>query len=257
MTSTSPRNRLLLTAVILFFAQGCLLVIAHGGLNRASANLAPWSWPDVGDTTTLLLSAIGLFALVVGTMSTLGTMAIIVSLVSPQMRWTDSLQPFALPVVRRLTTTCAALSLTAAATVGGASPVGARTIDEPARTTSQGISDEPVVRTATLESAPSDAPHLPAIRADSQSSTERGMHPSGKTMIAQREATPEHIVVAGDNLWSIAKQHLAASGMSTLSSDTVASYWSDLIAANRDQLRSGNPNLIFPGERIVLPPPTF
>ncbi len=36
---------------------------------------------------------------------------------------------------------------------------------------------------------------------------------------------------------------------------TIARYWQAVIAANRTTLRSGDPNLIFPGELVTLPPP--
>ncbi len=59
-------------------------------------------------------------------------------------------------------------------------------------------------------------------------------------------------VAAGDSLWSIAEAHLTVAGGAAPSLDAVSSYWSRLVAANREL---GDPDLIFPGDRVVLPPP--
>jgi nucleoid-associated protein YgaU len=62
-----------------------------------------------------------------------------------------------------------------------------------------------------------------------------------------------HLVQAGDNLWRIAHAELVARGNAQPDDVTVARYWQTVIAANRRTLRSGNPNLIFPGELVALP----
>jgi hypothetical protein len=66
-----------------------------------------------------------------------------------------------------------------------------------------------------------------------------------------------HTVVAGEHLWGIARDHLgAAHGVSSaeVPAGDVVPYWREVIAANRARIRSGDPDLIFPGERILLPP---
>lgn len=64
-----------------------------------------------------------------------------------------------------------------------------------------------------------------------------------------------HVVVAGDNLWTIAAAAMANGAPQPTHPADVASYWLQVIEANRSRLRSGDPDLIFPGEVIVLPPP--
>ncbi|HEY5985422.1 MAG TPA: hypothetical protein VIV12_03415 [Streptosporangiaceae bacterium] len=64
-------------------------------------------------------------------------------------------------------------------------------------------------------------------------------------------------MVEGDNLWTISRDRLAeATGRraSELSDHEIAAYWLRVIAVNRSSLRSGDPDLIFPGEKIQLPP---
>ena len=58
----------------------------------------------------------------------------------------------------------------------------------------------------------------------------------------------------GDSLWTIAQNHLAAAGKGEPSTRQVTDYWERLKQANRGHLRSGDPDLIYPGEEIILPP---
>ena len=63
-------------------------------------------------------------------------------------------------------------------------------------------------------------------------------------------------VQSGDSLWSIAEETLAE-GLSRddLTNVEIAEYWQLLIAANLDGLVDpGNPDLILPGQVVVLPP---
>jgi hypothetical protein len=68
------------------------------------------------------------------------------------------------------------------------------------------------------------------------------------TVTAATITTGSYTVINGDNLWLIAERRVRAVG-----GDTTAVYWRQLIAANRTTLRSGDPNLIYPGEIISLP----
>jgi nucleoid-associated protein YgaU len=72
-----------------------------------------------------------------------------------------------------------------------------------------------------------------------------------------REAEQAHRVVGGDNLWKIARDHLLrerSGGSGAPTNREVAAYWVKVVEANRDRLHSGDPDLIYPGERITLPP---
>lgn len=71
--------------------------------------------------------------------------------------------------------------------------------------------------------------------------------------VAAADAT--HEVVAGDHLWSIAEDALAAAWGRAPSDGEVEPYWRAVIAANRDVLATpDDPDLIFPGQVVTLPP---
>lgn len=69
-------------------------------------------------------------------------------------------------------------------------------------------------------------------------------------------ASRTHTVVPGDNLWTIAAAELTRQTGRTpdhLAEVEIRNYWVAIITANRPHLRSGDPNLIYPGESILLP----
>ena len=93
------------------------------------------------------------------------------------------------------------------------------------------------------------------------------IYPGERTVLppvaaAPAQPTPEtpvqasHVVVAGENLWTIARDHLAKArgGADEPTTREVAAYWLRVVEANRNRLRSGDADLIYPGERIVLTP---
>lgn len=67
------------------------------------------------------------------------------------------------------------------------------------------------------------------------------------------EASVTYTVQRGDHLWSITAGYLAAHLGRTASAEEIAALWNQVIEINRNLIGSGDPNLIFPGERIVLP----
>jgi hypothetical protein len=53
----------------------------------------------------------------------------------------------------------------------------------------------------------------------------------------------------------MARDRLAAAGKSEPSTRQVTDYWERVKRVNRGHLRSGDPDVIYPGEEIILPPP--
>jgi nucleoid-associated protein YgaU len=54
----------------------------------------------------------------------------------------------------------------------------------------------------------------------------------------------------GDHLWKISARHLHQNSPDS----RVSPYWRRVVAVNTPSLRSGDPDLIYPGETITLPP---
>ena len=66
-----------------------------------------------------------------------------------------------------------------------------------------------------------------------------------------------YVVAPGDNLWTVSAAHLAAmtnQPPGAVPDGAVTAYWQRVCATNQARLRSGDVNVIFPGEQIELPP---
>jgi len=72
----------------------------------------------------------------------------------------------------------------------------------------------------------------------------------------QPEAPRSVVVEPGDHLWLIAERQLEEVAGVGADDVAVGRYWRRVIEANRHRLRSGDPDLIYPGETILLPPIT-
>lgn len=71
------------------------------------------------------------------------------------------------------------------------------------------------------------------------------------------EEAAGHVVQPGDNLWRIAERQVATltgRPAADLAIAEVGSYWIRLVDHNRGRLSSGDPDLIYPGEQLKLPP---
>jgi hypothetical protein len=105
--------------------------------------------------------------------------------------------------------------------------------------------DPPATTTTTqspVVTAPSVAPPAPVVP-----------HSMGPA------ATPEETrwtVRSGDNFWRLAEATMVEALGRTPTPAEVDPYWRRLVEANRPLIRSGDPDLIFPGEIVVLPPVT-
>ena len=63
------------------------------------------------------------------------------------------------------------------------------------------------------------------------------------------------VVEPGDHLWKISAAHIDSLLGRPAQPEEVTPYWLAVIEINRDQIQSGDPDLIYPGELITLPPP--
>jgi hypothetical protein len=162
----------------------------------------------------------------------------VLSAVVPRLRrarWlADLISPRSL---QRLGHGLAGLSLTAglaapapSAGIPAAMPVAAAAAD------GHGAGEAPVPATATMRLVEDTAPEATTDPAS---------------------AAPATITVApGDSFWSIAAGELADSLGAPASDREVVPYWRRLIEANRSRLVDhGNPDLLYPGQELVLPAP--
>ncbi len=78
--------------------------------------------------------------------------------------------------------------------------------------------------------------------------------PDGAVPGPSAQAPAEHTVQPGESLWTIAESRLAGTFGRSPSDAETSPYWALVVAANRDTIRSGNPDLIYPGEIITCPP---
>lgn len=63
----------------------------------------------------------------------------------------------------------------------------------------------------------------------------------------------EIVVRPGDHMWALAEERLATARGRVVSDCEIAPYWLQVVASNMSRIRSGDPDLIFPGEVLVLP----
>jgi nucleoid-associated protein YgaU len=88
----------------------------------------------------------------------------------------------------------------------------------------------------------------------------------GSVAVAQPSGTPDYLPIAlettglvtvivekGDHLWKISARHLEGRLARLPTAAEITPYWQDVVDANRDRLRSGDPDLIYPGETVMLP----
>lgn len=115
---------------------------------------------------------------------------------------------------------------------------------------------------APAPSTPPSTPHTPAtspLPATNNGAASGAAKPPAAS-VATGPPPPDptsHATVAGDDLWSIAAAEVAqvtGRPVASLSNADVAAYWQRVCDANQSHLQSGDVNLIFPGEQIVLPP---
>lgn len=101
----------------------------------------------------------------------------------------------------------------------------------------------------------------PTVRTGAAPHVELPLPPAPATPLpapaTSRPTSARHVIAPGDHLWSIAARHLAAGtrrSIADLTPADIAPYWRRVVEHNRPHLRSGDPDLVFPGEEIELPP---
>ncbi len=233
----------------------------HSALNPAPFNPAPFN-PAPSDSG-LITAALWILTAIVWTWLTLTALISIAHRVVPALRSRPALDYATAPWMRRALDRLLVVGLAAALTL----PIGnsaASAVSPSIRTTA-----EPYVRGSTGPRLSITTPLSPAtVPTNPQSNGPyvRGSH-SGSTPhhtpskteptdpshpVPTKPTAATHTVRAGENLWTISRNELAARQRPT-DTTSIARYWGELIRLNRGSLRSGNPSLIFAGEVLHLP----
>lgn len=244
--SSSPRGFRSLAALLLVEAValptlqrlGSLPYLATPGLRWAAWR--PWlqatAPQDAVAAALRLMATVGAWWLLVTTLGYLAARALRIPRLLATVTWVTPAS------VRRLVDGALALSLAAVLSGGGVAAAATGPTPTPS----------PAPSSATAPAIPRNLPlphpvPLPAP-APQQPPPARGAAPPG--------AGTDWRVVPGDNLWSIAAGHLDQALGHPPDLERLRSYWSGVVADNRPHLRSGRPDLIFPGENVSLPPLT-
>lgn len=167
-----------------------------------------------------------------------------------------------LPAIRRVVDGALAVSLVTTGVVTSGARL-AHAAPPPTTSTTSTTSMSPHVRSGrahVLESFPPapPSPSSPAQRPPAAPASPRDLPTPTPAPVLDAQAH-RHVVVAGDNLWTIAAAEVARAttrSESEVIDQDIARYWVELLTAARPALRSGNPNLIYPGEVVPLPPIT-
>jgi len=175
-----------------------------------------------------------------------------------------------LPAVRRWADRAGAVSIVAATALGVGRPAAA----DPPPTTSPApvpmVVDADHRDPASLPSRPPSSVRT-GQRADAPTTTAPLVPPPATPPVETVLAPPPapaapasaptagatHTVTRGEHLWSIAAGRLATvTGKvpADLSPAEISPYWRRVVEINRPRLRSGNANLVYPGEVVELPP---
>jgi hypothetical protein len=151
----------------------------------------------------------------------------------------------ALPPVRRAVDTACAVTVVASVVFAPATVAGAAAADPPSTTQ---VRDGRTGGLASLPPAPAPTDAPVAVPTST---------PTPPPPVAPPAAAPVVVVAPGDNLWELTARRIAATtgrAREAVSDHEIAPIWVALCDLNRATLRSGDPDLVFPGEVVVFPP---
>jgi LysM repeat protein len=181
-----------------------------------------------------------------------------------------------LPAVRRWTDRAAAVSIVAATALGVGRPAAADPPPTTRPTTAPVVIDADHRDPVSVPSRPPssvrtgqavDPPPVPSVPPDETAPVPAPPPTTAPLVppvvpIAPPAPAPTagatHTVARGEHLWSIAARQVATAigkPPADLAPADIAPYWLRVVEVNRPRLHSGNPNLVFPGEVVELPPP--
>jgi LysM repeat protein len=257
--------------LLALLAPEVLAVVVLHRLGRVDGLAVPWSslreWLTGAQPEEVVVATIRMVALAIAWWLLASTVVYLVASASGAPRLARTVACGTLPLARRWTHRALTASVVAGAALGirpvaaapppstgpSASPA-AIVIEIDHRDRAHGVTPTTVMpgrsgRAGGLESAPV----VPSPPSPESSTTELVPAPAPEP----GAIVATYVVAGGDSLWSIAASHLAQlTSRSAADHDDpeTAVYWSLVVETNRARLASGDPNLIFPGEVLDLPP---
>lgn len=180
-------------------------------------------------------------------------------------RFIDATSVLTLPAVRRVTDRLVVGTLAMSTLTGPAIAVSgqwsdrAPAIDPITARLEAGapVEEDVVIDLTSIDEAdlegltPSAASDQPGEVAESDPRLSRDDAPPSISIRASAQL--EVIVTEGDHLWSLAERRVSSVLGRPAADHEIAPYWREVISSN-PEIRSGNPDVIYPGEVIVLPP---
>jgi hypothetical protein len=97
-----------------------------------------------------------------------------------------------------------------------------------------------------------DAPVLRRVPSSPETTVTTVPTPPAPAPVPTTSAT-EVVIAPGDHLWAVAERALAARLGRAPTDAEIVPFWTRLIEVNRDRLISGDPDLVLPGQRFVVP----
>ena len=187
------------------------------------------------------------------TLTTVASIIAYTSRIAPAIR---AVEWITIPPIRRLAQRATALSMVAASLTA---PV-ASLASEPPPIPVVVVLDEPTAVSLPVESpGPSLEVANPAPRPGVRESSAEYVSPSttlpqATSVDVEPDGPRRYTVMPGDNMWTITAAYLADELDTRPTNAQIGAVWRTVMDLNRNSIRSGNVDLIFPGEQLILPP---
>ena len=258
-----------------------LVIVASSAVALHIVGRQPWlridwshlaTWSATTPPTDVLAALARIVALGLAYWVLLSTAAYLLARLSGLPAAIRAVRGITIPALRRIVDAGLTVSLAATLVSPPGSMVAARAL-EPATIELEGAAQPSKADTGRSDVETEDQPHptvpenpedevlppglqrigwlpRPAGRATGPTGGAAGM---GDGSDIDRSPRANVVVAPGVHLWSIAEEHVGSQLGQDANATTVARYWRQVIEANRSSLRSGDPDLIYPGEIVVLP----
>ncbi|MDJ0954257.1 MAG: LysM domain-containing protein [Acidimicrobiia bacterium] len=236
--------------VVLVMATTALVLALHqlGNVTGLSIDWSnPAGWADTATAEAMVGGCARQLGLFIGYWVLLTVVVSVLSHGPRRPRWVELIT---VPAVRRMVDR--ALAATMALSIVTTS-LPAALAEPPPPIVSEAHTDGIPVPHITMVDVDAPKPDKHDAGSDTVSVPIRIPTPSLGDATARIAQTGSHVVQRGENLWTIAAMHLATELGDEPDGRSVGEYWRLVVAANRLTLRSGDPNLIYPGEVLSLP----